>query len=121
MREALRAEEPGTALEMLLPILDFFNQYQDSLDDSYSAGSMFVQEWGSCLDEAIQLLPEDWNDGALVQELLATMEQCQDYGDDLSEGMDPLRAIIEELVSTAEDSSNVSSDGERPSQRPRHT
>ena len=38
--EAIRAEKGDVAIDMLIPLIDFFNQHSD-LDDSYGSGSMF--------------------------------------------------------------------------------
>lgn len=53
MGAALRAEEGMLAIQMLIPIIDFFNEWSGRLDDSYGEGGMFVSDWGEKLDEAI--------------------------------------------------------------------
>mmetsp|Transcript_23406 Transcript_23406/g.33421 ORF Transcript_23406/g.33421 Transcript_23406/m.33421 type:complete len:211 (-) Transcript_23406:40-672(-) len=81
--EALRAEKGMLAIRMLIPILDFFNQWSGTLDDSYGEGGMFVADWNKRLEKAISLIiPDKLNneDHAVIEEIMTSMENLEDYG-----------------------------------------
>jgi hypothetical protein len=80
--EAIRAEDGMLAIRMLIPILDFFNEWSGRLDDSYGEGSMFVYDWNVELKEAISLLPDKLDDKnhAVIEEIMESMEALDDYG-----------------------------------------
>lgn len=42
---AMQAEEPALVLDMLIPMINFFNDFQFDLDDSKGAGAVFLQDW----------------------------------------------------------------------------
>ena len=75
--EAIRAEKGDVAIDMLIPLIDFFNQYPH-LDDSSGSGSMFVSAWIKSLNDAIDVLEDDWNDDwehdDLIEEVLESIE-----------------------------------------------
>mmetsp|Transcript_7635 Transcript_7635/g.17281 ORF Transcript_7635/g.17281 Transcript_7635/m.17281 type:complete len:192 (+) Transcript_7635:16-591(+) len=70
--EAIRAERGELAIEMLIPIIDFFNDWSD-LDDSYGEGGVFVNEWASQMEEAISLLQPNWQNDDLIEEVLESI------------------------------------------------
>eukprot|EP00286_Rhodomonas_abbreviata_P030086 CAMPEP_0181302138 /NCGR_PEP_ID=MMETSP1101-20121128/7806_1 /TAXON_ID=46948 /ORGANISM="Rhodomonas abbreviata, Strain Caron Lab Isolate" /LENGTH=195 /DNA_ID=CAMNT_0023407507 /DNA_START=190 /DNA_END=774 /DNA_ORIENTATION=- len=70
---AMQAELPADALEMLIPVLHFFNEFQFDLEDSTGAGKAFLQDWTTILGDALGLLessgaqPEPNTIGELLQ------------------------------------------------------
>ena len=97
--EAIRAEDGMLAIQMLIPILDFFNEWSGRLDDSYGEGGMFVCEWNEQLEKAISLLPAklDDDDHAVIEEIMQSMEKLDDYGwgDDVGETGMQLQEILD--------------------------
>ncbi len=97
--EALRAEEGMLAIRMLIPIIDFFNEWSGTLDDSYGEGGMFVMGWKRRLEEAISLLPDrvDDEDYAVIEEIIESMEGLDAYGwgDDVEESVAALQEILD--------------------------
>jgi len=80
--EAIRAEDGMLAIRMLIPILDFFNEWSDRLDDSCGEAGVFINEWDSQLDKAISLLPDkvDNKDHEYIEEIMESMEKLDAYG-----------------------------------------
>lgn len=99
MDEALRAEDGILAIRMLIPILDFFNEWSGTLDDSYGEGGMFVMDWNERLEEAISFLPDkvDDEDHAVFEEIMESMEQLDAYGwgGDVEESVRALQEILD--------------------------
>jgi hypothetical protein len=97
--EAIRAEDSMLAIQMLIPILDFFNEWSGRLDDSYGEGGMFVCEWNEQLEKAISLLPAklDDDDHAVIEEIMQSMEKLDDYGwgEDVGETGEQLQEILD--------------------------
>ena len=87
------------ALKMLIPIIDFFNEWAGSLDDSYGEGGQFVYKWADKLGDAIDRMPkkiDNEDDLDAIEEILESMEGLGDYGWDseLGECIDNLEDIL---------------------------
>ena len=97
--EAIRAEDGMLAIRMLIPILDFFNEWAGTLDDSYGEGGMFVCDWNDQLEKAISLLPDklDGEDHAVIEEIMESMEQLDAYGwdSDVEDSRTQLQKILD--------------------------
>ena len=92
--EAIRAEKGDVAIDMLIPLIDFFNQHSD-LDDSYGSGSMFVSSWSERLNDAVDLLTDDWEDDDLVEEALESIDGISsDYGYGMGDVQDKLKQFL---------------------------
>jgi len=96
--EAIRAEKGDVAIDMLIPLIDVFNQYPH-LDDSSGSGSMFVSAWIKSLNDAVDVLEDDWNDDwkhdDLIEEVLESIDNISnDYGWDL-EDLEDAKSILE--------------------------
>lgn len=97
--EAIRAEDGMLAIRMLIPILDFFNEWSGSLDDSYGEGGVFVLEWNGQLEKAISLLPDelDNKDHEAIEEIMESMEKLDNYGwgDNVQESATKLQEVLD--------------------------
>lgn len=70
------------ALKMLIPIIDFFNEWAGSLDDSYVEGGKFVYAWGDKLGDAIDRMPkkiDNEDDLDAIEEILESIKGLGDY------------------------------------------
>ena len=91
-------------IEMLLPIIDFFNKWLD-LDDSYGEGGKIVSNWTGVLKEAISLLDHGWENDSLIEELLESAEKTLSYfSDDLPDLCNDLRGYLIDADNDDEDS-----------------
>ena len=97
--EAIRAEDGMLAIQMLIPILDFFNEWSGALDDSYGEGGMFVFAWNAQLEKAISLLPDelDDEDHAVIENIMESMEELDAYGwgSDVEDSQMKLQKILD--------------------------
>ena len=100
VEEAIRSADGGMlALKMLIPIIDFFNEWAGSLDDSYGEGGQFVYAWGDKLGDAIDRMPQkidNEDDLDAIEEILESMKGLGDYGWDceVKECIDNLEDIL---------------------------
>lgn len=72
VKVALDGDRPTLALEMLAPILSFFNDFQGQLDDSGGFSGDFLNDWCDCAERALHMLNNDTVDkpcGAICAEL----------------------------------------------------
>ena len=113
VKEAIRAEEGDVAIDMLIPVIDFFIQHDD-LDDSYGSGSMFVSSWCDKLSEAVFLLKPGWENDSIVEEALESIESLQSssssYGWD-TPGLDEVRSKLQRFLTTYDSEGSSSEDG----------
>ena len=79
---AHRAEDGMLAIQMLIPILNFFNKWSGSFNDSYGEGEMFVCDWNDQLEKAISFLPDklDDEDHAVIKKIMKSMKKLDAYG-----------------------------------------
>eukprot|EP00986_Skeletonema_menzelii_P012124 scaffold6469_cov111-Skeletonema_menzelii.AAC.3 len=86
---------------MLIPILDFFNEWSGAIDDSYGEGGMFVCEWNAQLEKAISLLTDDDElddeDHAVIENIMESMEELDAYGwgSDVEDSQMKLQKILD--------------------------
>jgi len=98
--EAIRAEQGEVALDMLVPLIDFFNMHE-GLDDSFGSGSEYVGHWTEKLQEAAELLHPDWSNDDLIKEVLQSVQNIsEDYfgyggsGENLEKVCDKLETFL---------------------------
>ena len=102
VKKAIHADRPDVAIDMLIPILHFFNQYQDSLDDSCGTSGMFLDDWCDMLEAAFDKGGKCCSEPVL-RELLETVRSFTCYSHDkLSKIEDDLEELLKKKYSYSE-------------------
>eukprot|EP00287_Rhodomonas_sp_CCMP768_P019246 CAMPEP_0202815512 /NCGR_PEP_ID=MMETSP1389-20130828/6279_1 /ASSEMBLY_ACC=CAM_ASM_000865 /TAXON_ID=302021 /ORGANISM="Rhodomonas sp., Strain CCMP768" /LENGTH=229 /DNA_ID=CAMNT_0049487417 /DNA_START=154 /DNA_END=843 /DNA_ORIENTATION=- len=76
---AMQAEEPALVLDMLIPVINFFNDFQFELSDHTGAAAVFLQDWTTILSDALDMLDSSGveQDRACIEELLQAVQGFQ--------------------------------------------
>lgn len=107
---AMQAEEPALVLDMLIPMINFFNDFQFDLDDSKGAGAVFLQDWTTILSDALDMLDSSGQeqDRSCLEELLQAVQGFQAFD---SEAMAGASERLEARMSQYQEDDGEDGDG----------
>ena len=111
---ALENEKPAVALDMMAPMLAFFNEHSSELGDGSLRGKAFIQKWAEIFGDALSMLQSSLDqevdvDPSVIQDLYvevmaytrASMQGSEGAGDVVPSG-EQVRQTMTEIAVTLE-------------------